>query len=352
MNPLMKKLMAASTVKHAAIMSESIMFNEKDIIPTDVPIINAAFSGSINGGIHSGLTLFAGPSKSFKTLVSLLCVKAYLKKYEDGVAIILDSEGGITPEYLEQNGVDPSRVIHVPIEHMEMLKFEMVNQLKEINRGDHVIFVIDSVGNTASLKELEDATNEKSVADMQRAKTTKSVFRMITPSLIAKDIPCIAICHTYDEIGSMYPKTIISGGTGLMYSSNTAFIIGKSQEKDGTELVGWNFTLNTEKSRFVREKSKFTFTVTYENGINKYSGILDLAVEGGFVSAATKGWYQLIDKSTGELIGQKVRRTDTETKDFLGVVLKNPEFDKYVQERFKLSAPKIETSLEEDMDAV
>jgi hypothetical protein len=212
MNPLMKKLMAATTVKHASIMSESVMFNQRDTIPTDIPIINAAFSGSVNGGIHSGLTLLAGPSKSFKTLLSLVCANAYLKKYDDAIIIILDSEGGITPEYLVQHNIDPTRVIHVPIEHLEMLKFEMVRQLKEIERGNHVMFIIDSIGNTASLKELDDALNEKSVADFQRAKSTKALFRMVTPSLLAKDIPCIAICHTYDEIGSMYPKQVIGGG--------------------------------------------------------------------------------------------------------------------------------------------
>lgn len=105
---------------------------------------------------------------------------------------------------------------------------------------------------------------------------------MVTPSLVNKDIPCICICHTYQEM-SLYPKQIISGGTGLIYSANQAFIIGKSQEKDGTELAGWNFTLNVEKSRFVREKSKLTFRVLYESGIQKYSGLLDMALESGLI---------------------------------------------------------------------
>lgn len=348
MNPLMKKMLAASTVKNSAIMSESVMFNQRDVISTDIPIINAAFSGSVNGGIHSGLILAAGPSKSFKTMLGLVCIKAYLNKYDDAVAVILDSEGGITPDYLAQNGVDASKVIHVPVEHLEMVKFELVNQLKQINRGDHVIFMIDSIGNTASIKELEDAENEKTVGDMTRAKTVKSLFRMVTPSLVAKDIPCIAICHTYEEIGAMYSKTIIAGGQGLIYSSNTAFIIGKSQEKDGTDLIGWNFTLNAEKSRYVRENSKFMFTVTYDGGINKYSGILDLAIEGGFVSNASKGWYQIIDKSTGELLGAKVRRDDTENDAFLGTILKNPAFDTFVKSKYCL----VKQTTQEVVDAV
>lgn len=211
MNPLMKKILANSTTKLTSVLSESVLFNKKDVVPVDVPIINVAFSGDLDGGLTSGLTLLAGPSKSFKTNLALLCVKAYFDKYPDAVCILYDSEGGATPEYLQSQGVDPSRVVHIPIEHLEMLKFDMVKQLKELDRGDKVIFVIDSIGNTASLKELNDALDEKTVAEMQRAKGIKGLFRIVTPSLVTKDVPCLAICHTYAEM-SLYPKQIISGG--------------------------------------------------------------------------------------------------------------------------------------------
>lgn len=210
-NKLLEKILKNSPTKYASILSESAMFNNKDTISTDIPIVNVAFSGELNGGITSGLTLFAGPSKSFKSNLALVCVKAYLNKYKDSVCVLYDSEGGMNPEYLESQGVDSTRVVHIPIEHLEMLKFDIVKQLQELNRGDKVIFVIDSIGNTASLKELEDAQNEKSVAEMQRAKSIKGLFRMVTPSLVNKDIPCITICHTYSTM-EIYSKQIISGG--------------------------------------------------------------------------------------------------------------------------------------------
>lgn len=335
MNPLMKKILANSTTKLTSVLSESVLFNKKDVVPVDVPIINVAFSGDLDGGLTSGLTLLAGPSKSFKTNLALLCVKAYFDKYPDAVCILYDSEGGATPEYLQSQGVDPSRVAHIPIEHLEMLKFDMVKQLKELDRGDKVIFVIDSIGNTASLKELNDALDEKTVAEMQRAKGIKGLFRIVTPSLVTKDVPCLAICHTYAEM-SLYPKQIISGGTGLMYSANQAFIISKSQEKDGGELSGWNFTLNVEKSRYVREKAKLPFLVTYESGIQKYSGLLDLALESGHVIKPSNGWYQLVDTETGELIGGKVRAKETQTESFLGSLLTNQKFKDFVASKYKL----------------
>lgn len=337
MSELLKKILKNSPTKHASILSESVMFKDKDIIPTDVPIINIAFSGSLDGGISSGLTLFAGPSKTFKSNLALICVRAFLNKYKDAVCIFYDSEGGITPEYLESLQVDSNRVVHVPIEHIEMLKFDIVKQLQELERKDKVIIVIDSIGNTASLKELEDAQNEKSVAEMQRAKSIKGLFRMVTPSLIAKDIPCITICHSYSEM-TLYPRQIISGGSGLMYSCNQAFIIGKSQEKDGTELLGYNFTINIEKSRFVREKSKLPFTVTYEEGVHKYSGLLELAKESGHVISPKVGWFARVDKETGEISDKNLRAKDLGNATFWDPILASPSFDKFVKDRFQLSA--------------
>jgi hypothetical protein len=49
------------------------------------------------------------------------------------------------------------------------------------------------------------------VADMSRAKALKGLFRMATPYLTMKDIPMLAINHTYQEMG-LFPKAIVSGG--------------------------------------------------------------------------------------------------------------------------------------------
>jgi RecA/RadA recombinase len=354
-SPLMSKILKNSTTKHTSVLTDSVMFKDKDVIPTDIPIINIAFSGDVDGGLSSGLTLLAGPSKSFKSATALVCVSAYFKKYPDAVCIFYDSEGGVTPDYLRSMEVDPDRVVHIPIEHIEMLKFDMVKQLKELDRGDKVIVMIDSIGNTASLKELEDALSEKSVAEMQRAKSIKGLFRMVTPSLVAKDIPCIAICHTYSEM-SLYPKQIISGGSGLIYSANTAFIIGKSQEKDGTDLVGYNFTLNVEKSRYVREKSKLVFTVTYDGGIQRFSGLLELGLESGAIIKPSNGWFQKVNLDTGELAEKKYRSKETQTDAFWNDILSNQKFKSFIKERFQLGAaynnPISDEDIEDELDLI
>jgi RecA/RadA recombinase len=332
---LLEKMRKSGSIKSAELLSESTFFNKKEAVPTEVPIINLALSADLDGGLISGLTFLAGPSRHFKSLLGLVMVKAYMDKYPDAVCLFYDSEFGITPEYIQTNGIDTSRVLHLPIEHLEQLKFDISKRLSDIERGDKVIIFIDSVGNLASKKEVEDALDEKSVADMTRARVMKSLWRIVTPHLTTKDIPCIAVNHTYQTM-ELYSKAVMSGGTGGMYSANQVFIIGKAQEKDGTELVGYNFTINIEKSRFVREKSKFPFTVTFEGGIQKYSGLMDIALEGKFVVKPSNGWYAKVDMQTGE-IGDKKRLADTDSPEFWEPLLCDDKFKEFVRKKYGIA---------------
>jgi RecA/RadA recombinase len=239
----MDKLKKNSKVKTSEVLADSKFFNDKDMIPTDTPMINIALSGDANGGLAPGLTVLAGPSKHFKTSFGLIMASAYLKKYDDAVLLFYDSEFGSPQKYFEQFDIDTSRVLHTPITNVEELKFDVISQLENLDRDDKVIIMIDSVGNLASKKEMEDAINEKSVADMSRAKALKGLFRMCTPYLNMKNIPMIAVNHTYMEIG-LFPKAIVSGGTGIYYSADNIWILGRRQNKKGTDIVGYDFVIN------------------------------------------------------------------------------------------------------------
>lgn len=332
---VMDKLKKNSKIKATEILSESSLFSEKDVVTTDVPMINVALSGDIEGGLTSGLTVLAGPSKHFKTSFALLMGAAYMNKYKDSVMLFYDSEFGSPQSYFESFGIDTSRVLHTPITDVEQLKFDLVSQLDNIERGDKVIVVIDSIGNLASKKELEDALNEKSVADMSRAKALKGLFRMVTPYLTMKNIPLLAVNHTYQEMG-LFPKAIVSGGTGIYYSADNIWIIGRQQEKKGAEITGYNFVINVEKSRFVKEKSKVPISVSWEGGIQPYSGLLDVALAGGYVTKPSMGWYARVDHATGEIIEPKVREKDTLTKEFWDPIFKESDFAKFVKSYYQI----------------
>ena len=345
----MDKLKKNSKIKETETLSQSKFFTEKDMVPTDVPMVNVALSGSVNGGVTPGLTVLAGPSKHFKTSFALLMAGAYLNKKPDAVMLFYDSEFGSPQSYFEQFGIDTNRVLHTPIANVEELKFDLVNQLEQLDRSDEVIIVIDSIGNLASKKELEDALNEKGVADMSRAKSLKGLFRMVTPYLTMKDIPLLAINHTYKEIG-LFPKDVVGGGTGIYYSADNIWILGRQQEKQGTEVVGYNFVINVEKSRYVKEKSKIPIGVSWEGGVQRYSGLLDVALAGGYVSKPSNGWYQRVDTNTGELVGTKVRTKDTLNGEFWEPIFETTDFESFLEKTYKIgynSSINAETIVEE-----
>ena len=347
MSDLLSRLKKSGTIKSTQ-LSKSALFNAKDVIPTSVPMVNVALSGKMDGGITSGLTVLAGPSKHFKTAFGLVMMKAYLDKYPDAIALFYDSEFGTPQSYFESLDIDTDRVLHVPIKNVEELKFDIVNQLESMEVKDNVYIMIDSIGNLASKKEMDDARDQKSVADMTRAKQLKSLFRMVTPYLTLKDIPLIAINHTY-ETQEMFSKQVVSGGTGVMYSADNVWIIGRRQVKKGMEIEGYDFIINVEKSRFVKEKSKIPISVTWEGGIKKWSGLLETAVEGGFVVKPSNGWYSKVDIETGEVEDKKVRATETEKSEFWKDIITNKKFQDYITNKYAIGKTAlIEEEVEND----
>lgn len=334
---VMNKLKKNSKVKFTSVLSESEFFKDREVTPLDVPMLNVALSGSLSGGLVSGLTVLAGPSKHFKTSFALKMAAGYLKADPEAIMLFYDSEFGSPESYFETFGIDMTRVLHTPITDVEQLKFDLIGQLENLEKEDKVIIVIDSIGNLASKKELEDAINEKSVADMSRAKALKGLFRMATPYLKMKNIPLLAINHTYKEIG-LFPKDIVGGGTGIYYSADNIWILGRRQNKTGTEVTGYDFIVNVEKSRFVKEKSKIPISVSWNGGIERFSGLLDVALACGFVVKPSNGWYQLVNIETGEVIGTKVREKDTLTEEFWRDILANPKFQEFIEKQYCISS--------------
>lgn len=477
---LLDKLNKAGKIKSSSILKDSIFFTSNEMIHTDLPILNIAFSGDLDGGLTSGVTVVSGQSRTWKSNMGLYCMKAYLDKYEEAIALFYDSEFGIPTDYMETMGIDTNRVLHIPVTNLEELKFDIVSRLESIERGDKVFIMIDSIGNLASKREYDNAMAENSAKDMSRAGDIKSLFRIVTPHITMKDIPCIMISHVYSEMG-LFPKTVVSGGcmvagtyipttrgiipieeikvndivsspygkrkvthiwnpetldegnpvcyrlvfsdgykitvsgnhkilstnnewicakdmidangntkqflfrgfdgakirlvdivevgnkpvyditvegencyfgenglthhnSGITYSSNNIFIISKSQNKEGNELVGYDFTITIDKSRYVKEKSKMSFTVKYDEGISKYSGLLDLALEYGIVTKPSNGWYQ----KRGE--ESKLRQKDTNTDAFWKDILEDEGFKTFIKKKFQLGYNQ-RTSTTENIEA-
>lgn len=346
MSSLMEKLLKNSSIENTAPLSKSDILRNKPADSTGVYIMDLALSGKlVNGGLKSGCTGFAGASKHFKTGFALLNVAAYLKAHEDAICLFYDNEGGAATEFFDSYGIDKDRVIHSFFQHLEELKFDISSQLDNISKGDKVIIFIDSLGNAASKKEAQDALNKNSAADMTRAKEMKSVFRIITPLVVTRDIPLVYIQHTYKDMG-LYPKEIVSGGQGGTLASNTVIVIGKRQVKDGKELLGSEFVMKIDKSRYIKEQSVLPITVTYDQGINKYSGLLEIALKAGVVKKPKQGWYaRTIVKDD-----KNWRAKETACDEFWKPILENESQVKLIEDLYSLSSSKL--IKEDDLDEI
>jgi hypothetical protein len=158
----------------------------------------------------------------------------------------------------------------------------------------------------------------------------------------------VVVNHTYMEIG-MFPKAIVGGGTGSYYSADNIFVLGRQQEKEGTEVVGYNFIINVEKSRYVKEKSKIPVSVSFDGGISRWSGLLDIALDSGLVIKPSNGWYSRVDVTTGEVEEKKWRIKDTDTKDFWMPLITSEKFQSYVKDKYQIASGAIMQGGEEEL---
>lgn len=340
---LKDRLLNNSTLDLTTTLQKSILFNEEEFIPTSVPMINAALSGTIYGGMVPGLTILAGPSKHFKSGFALLLMKAFFEKHKDGMVLFYVSEFGTPLSYFNTFDIPLDQVIYSPITDIEELKFDIMKQLREITRSDNIMIIVDSIGNLASKKEVDDAEAEKSVSDMSRPKAIKSLFRMVTPHLTLKSIPMVVVNHTYKTM-EMYSKDVMSGGTGPYYSADTIWILGRQQDKDDKtkDINGYDFIINIEKSRYVKEKSKIPISISFESGINKWSGLLDIALEGDYVVKPKQGWYAPVNKETGEISEENYRYDDiVANSKFWTKMLKETDLPAYIENKYKMASSKI-----------
>lgn len=330
--------------KGSTTLSKSPIFEGIEPVVTRIPLLNVAFSGRVSGGYVPGITVWAGPSKHFKTMFCLLQAAAFLEKHPEGIIILFDTEFGAPLQYFETCGIDPDRVVHIPVFTAEQLRSELTNALQATNRGDKVFFMIDSIGNVASNKETNDAANEKEAADFTRAKVLKSLFRIATPHFAYKNLDMAVINHTYETI-EMFSKQVMGGGKGPYYAANNIFFLGRQQDSSGTgaskELHGYNYTIRVEKSRFVKEQSKFDVTVNFDNGLERYSGLMELALATGFMVKINDKMISAVNQEDGTFDPKGKQRSWWEKNtEFWEQLIVNPEFDNKVAAIYTLGGNK------------
>jgi RecA/RadA recombinase len=341
---LAKQLVKNSTLNYTEILEKSVLMTERDIINTPIPMFNVALSGDMDGGMSAGMTIFAGQSKMFKSGFSLLMAKAYIEKYgEDAAILYYDSEQGAPMQYFEGFEIPTNQVVHSHPETVEDLTHDLVNQLEKIERGMRVMIIVDSVGNLASRKEVDDAISGSDKADFTRPKKIRSFFRVTYPKITNRNLPMVVVNHTYQNIGSFISEQKMSGGEGIYYNADTIFFITRKQDKDKQkELQGWQFNMKVEKSRFVKEKSVIPINLKNEGGISKWSGLFDIALELGYIKRSGNT-YSSIKELEPDAAEFGWSRADIEfNDDFWTAMLEKTDIKQAVHDKYALSSQMME----------
>ena len=259
-------------------------------IDTGSYVLNAVLSGSIYGGVaNNKITVFAGESATGKTFFVLGVVKQFLETHKDGCVIYLDTEYAVTKAMMQQRGIDTKQVIKSEPESIQKFRHVALNGIDHyINQDPKVrppmMMVLDSLGQLSSTKELEDTADGSETKDMTKAAILKATFRVLNLKLAKAGIPMLVCNHVYDVVGSYIPMKEMSGGSGLKYSASTIAFLSKKKEKDGQDVVGNLIRVLMQKSRLSKENKKVSCLLTYDKGLDRYYGLVDLAVDGNIWS--------------------------------------------------------------------
>ena len=291
-----KDLVKASGNEYANIVADGVAAGDVDnFVDTGSYIFNALLSGSLYGGLPANkITAIAGESATGKTFFALGIVKQFLEDHPDSAVIYFESESAISKEMITERGIDSNRIVIVPVVTVQEFRQQAISILDrylETPEDDRppMMFCLDSLGMLSTTKEIEDTAAGKETRDMTRAQVVKGAFRVLTLKLGRAKVPMIVTNHTYDVIGSMFPQKEMGGGSGLKYAASSIIYLSKKKEKEGTEVIGNIIHCKNAKSRLTVENRMVDVRLTYDEGLDRYYGLLDLALASGvFKKASTR----------------------------------------------------------------
>ena len=211
-------------------------------------------------------------------------VKSFLESNPEAGVLYFESESAITKQMVVDRGIDPTRMVILPVTTVQEFRTQALNVLNsylsqsEANRKP-IMLCLDSLGMLSTTKEVEDTADGKETRDMTRAQVLKAAFRVLTLKLGKAKVPMVVTNHTYDVVGSMFPTKEMGGGSGLKYAASSIVYLSKKKEKDGTEVVGSIVHCKNAKSRLTIENKVVDVRLMYERGLDRYYGLLELALK-------------------------------------------------------------------------
>lgn len=302
-----------------ATLSENNLSTITDWIDTGSYALNAICSGSVHKGIPKGrITGFAGPSGCGKTLIINKIIGKFQAASPDHWAVVWDTEAGYEPNALLNVGGDPDRAKVLPVDTVEACRNQIVKFLDNVISGGKktygkYIIAIDSLGNLASQKEIDDSLKDKSAQDMgSRAKTLKSMMRTITYKAAKAGVTVLFSNHTYDDPAAMFPSLVKNqaGGKGPVYLASLLVQLALRTEKQNdndesdvkipmaNKVSGITMRALTIKNRFIPPFLETELYLNFKTGLYKYAGLLEMALAYNIITQ-TGSTYTLGDKKLG-----------------------------------------------------
>ncbi len=269
--------------EYASLVIDGVEAGDVDsFIDTGSYIFNGLLSGSLYGGLAANkITALAGESATGKTYFLMGIVKNFLDKDPNAGVIYFESESAITKQMVIDRGIDPNRMVIMPVTTVQEFRTQALKVLDSYliqNESDRkpLFLCLDSLGMLSTTKEVEDTADGKETRDMTRAQVLKAAFRVLTLKLGRAKIPMVVTNHTYDSMGLFSTKEM-GGGSGLKYAASSIIYLSKKKEKDGTEVVGNIIHCKNHKSRLTVENKMVDVRLTYDKGLDRYYGLLELA---------------------------------------------------------------------------
>ena len=296
MSDFLQDAIKAAGNEYAALVEDGVEAGDVDsFVDTGSYIFNALLSGTIYGGMpQNKVVAIAGESATGKTFFVLGMVKNFLEKNPNAGVLYFESESAITKQMIIDRGIDPKRMVIMPVTTVQEFRTQAIRVLDDHlskPEGDRpqMMICLDSLGMLSTTKEVEDTADGKETRDMTRAQVLKAAFRVLTLKLGKAKVPMVVTNHTYDVVGSMFPQKEMGGGSGLKYAASSIVYLSKKKDKDGTEVVGNIIHCKNHKSRLTVENKMVDVRLSYTDGLDKYYGLLDLALKYGiFKSVSTR----------------------------------------------------------------
>jgi len=284
MSNYMKELAKAAGNEYGSLVDDGIFGGDvTQWIDTGSYVFNALLSGSIYGGLPANkITAIAGESATGKTFFTLGLVKHFLDMNPTGGCIYFESESALTSEMLKERGIDTTRVYHMPVATVEEFRHQAVKILEKHGEMDEserppLMMCLDSLGMLSTIKEMKDVSEDNQKRDMTKAQVIKGTFRVLTLMLAKVNVPFIVTNHVYEQIGTMYPTKVMGGGSAMQYAASSIVFLSKRKEKVGTDIIGNIIHCKNFKSRLAKENKRVDVLLSYDEGLIRYYGLLELA---------------------------------------------------------------------------